>query len=189
MYLESSILSYFSWLQQDFSFFNHTLINFYTQQILAVSENGFKVMSMLYLTPVMPLGPVCYMMGSTSMPLKEFAKSKIAALPLTTLYVFLGASTGTLVSHHRASSSDSVVTEGSGRDGLENVTLSPMWISFGIVCSIGSIALITIKMKKELNKVCMKRMLHFSWLLISFRMHFEICVYLRFFLYWQNLKT
>lgn len=49
---------------------------------IAVSENGFKIMCLLYLTPVLPLGPVAYMCGTTSMRLISFATAKIAALPL-----------------------------------------------------------------------------------------------------------
>lgn len=56
---------------------------------VAVSENGFKIMCLLYLTPILPLGPVSYMVGTTSMPVLRFAAAKIAALPLMLLYVFI----------------------------------------------------------------------------------------------------
>eukprot|EP00545_Synedropsis_sp_CCMP1620_P005848 CAMPEP_0119029238 /NCGR_PEP_ID=MMETSP1176-20130426/40377_1 /TAXON_ID=265551 /ORGANISM="Synedropsis recta cf, Strain CCMP1620" /LENGTH=236 /DNA_ID=CAMNT_0006985559 /DNA_START=48 /DNA_END=755 /DNA_ORIENTATION=- len=39
---------------------------------MAVSEHGLRIMAMLYLTPVLPLGPVSYMCGSTSMALSSF---------------------------------------------------------------------------------------------------------------------
>mmetsp|Transcript_24978 Transcript_24978/g.58172 ORF Transcript_24978/g.58172 Transcript_24978/m.58172 type:complete len:185 (+) Transcript_24978:509-1063(+) len=54
-------------------------------------------MAMLYLTPILPLGPVSYMCGSTRMALSSFLLAKIASLPLMLLYVFLGASAGTLL--------------------------------------------------------------------------------------------
>jgi hypothetical protein len=64
---------------------------------IAVAENGLRIMAMLYLTPVLPLGPVSYMVGTTSMRLSRFVIAKVASLPLMMLYVFIGASAGTLV--------------------------------------------------------------------------------------------
>ena len=154
--------------------------------MIAVSENSFKIMTLLYLTPVMPLGPLSYIMGTTSMPLISFAKAKIAALPLTVMYVYLGAATGTLVAeaegatealdggsigglnnninnnnnmnsvdniHMDASSIGSGSGGGSRTKGIGELKVDPKVIVFGILCSIGSIALISIKMKQELNKV------------------------------------
>jgi len=124
----------------------------------AVSENGFKIMSLLYLTPVMPLGPVSYMMGTTSMPLVDFAKAKIFALPLTVLYVYMGAATGTLMT------ATSTNTE-EDQQGITNtkpqplsaqmheMSLSPKAMIFGIILSVVSIALISYRMKMELDKV------------------------------------
>ncbi len=63
-----------------------------------MSENGFRIVCLLYLTPVLPLGPVSYMFGTTSMPLSRFAAAKIAAVPLMMLYTFIGASTDTFFS-------------------------------------------------------------------------------------------
>ena len=104
-------------------------------------------MCLIYLTPVIPYGPVGYMMGTTSMPTIEFAKAKIAALPLTALYVYLGAATGTLVT-----ASDST-NEGVEKTDFGEVTLSPKLILVGIICSIASISIISVKMKRELEKV------------------------------------
>ena len=63
-----------------------------------MSENGFRIVCLLYLTPVLPLGPVSYMFGKTRMPLLRFAAGKIAAVPLMMLYTFIGASTDTFFS-------------------------------------------------------------------------------------------
>ena len=108
-------------------------------------------MSLLYLTPVIPLGPLSYVMGTTSMPLISFAKAKIAALPLTILYVYLGAATGALV----ASTEEEVDPTASNntKKGMDELKVDPKMIVFGILCSIGSIALISIKMKQILQTV------------------------------------
>lgn len=63
----------------------------------ALAEHGVRIMAMLYLTPVLPLGPVSYMVGTTSMRLSSFVLAKVASLPLMMLYVFIGASAGTLL--------------------------------------------------------------------------------------------
>lgn len=68
------------------------------QNNIAVSEHGLRIMAMLYLTPVLPLGPISYMCGScTGMALSSFVLAKVASLPLMTLYVYMGASAGTLL--------------------------------------------------------------------------------------------
>jgi hypothetical protein len=72
------------------------------RRIAAVSEHGLRIMAMLYLTPVLPLGPVSYMCGSTSMALSSFVLAKVASLPLMLLYVYIGAAAGTLIADAEA---------------------------------------------------------------------------------------
>lgn len=125
----------------------------------AVSENGFKIMSLLYLTPVMPLGPVSYMMGTTSMPLVEFAKSKIFALPLTVLYVYMGAATGTLMTATNEEEQIGAMQskpEEALSSQIHEMSLSPKAMIFGIMFSVVSIALISYRMKMELEKIIHK---------------------------------
>jgi len=76
---------------------------------VAAAEHGFRIMAMLYLTPILPLGPVSYMCGSTSMTLSNFVLAKVASLPLMTLYVFIGASAGTLIADTEAIESNSTL--------------------------------------------------------------------------------
>ena len=147
--------------------FSHLYIDYYT----AVSDNGFKIMSLLYLTPVIPLGPLSYVMGTTSMPLISFAKAKIAALPLTVLYVYLGAATGTLVASSEevednlldpsGGSSSGKGSVPNAKKGMSELKVDPKLIVFGILFSIVSIAVISIKMKQELQKVSKAICLHY----------------------------
>lgn len=106
----------------------------------AVSEQGLRIMAMLYLTPVLPLGPVSYMCGTTSMALSSFTLAKVASLPLMTLYVFIGASTGTLLSDPSGSEAKKIE---------ENKSL----IVMGIVLSAVMITGISHYIRKELDKV------------------------------------
>lgn len=108
--------------------------------LVAVSEQGLRIMAMLYLTPVLPLGPVSYMCGTTSMALSSFAMAKVASLPLMILYVFIGASTGTLLSDPSGSEAKKIE---------ENKTL----IVMGILLSAVMITCISHYIRKELDKV------------------------------------
>ena len=92
-----------------------------------------------------------------SMDIFDFAKAKIAALPMTALYVYLGAATGTLMME--GEDTDGTISEGGDSKGMlhktnmEELSLSPKLVVIGILFSISSIAFISIKMKKELQKV------------------------------------
>lgn len=89
----------------------------------AVSEHGLRIMAMLYLTPVLPLGPVSYMCGSTSMALSSFVLAKVASLPLMLLYVYIGAAAGTLIADADAIEHNSTLI-------LSGICLSAVMISF-----------------------------------------------------------
>ena len=84
----------------------------------AASNEGFKIMSMLYLTPVLPLGLVSYMCGTTSMRLASFAAAKIASLPLYLLYTFIGASAHSFMKHG-GTEGDSVASALEGTKKIE----------------------------------------------------------------------
>lgn len=108
----------------------------------AAAEHGLRIMAMLYLTPILPLGPVSYMCGTTSMALSSFVIAKIAALPLMMLYVFIGASTGALIGKDAASAAE-----------VKSIEENEYLIALGILLSFVMIACITRHIKKELNKV------------------------------------
>lgn len=86
----------------------------------AISENGFKIMCLLYLTPILPLGPVSYMVGTTSMSIGKFAGAKVAAVPIVMMYCFIGASTDTFFGNGEDGGGDNVglVENGSGGDSI-----------------------------------------------------------------------
>jgi hypothetical protein len=120
----------------------------------AAAEHGLKIMMMLYLTPILPLGPVSYMCGTTSMPLSSFVIAKIAALPLMLLYVFIGASMGALLGGGGGGGG-----AGAGIDAaaaaaeVQQIEENEYLIASGILLSFVMITCITRQVKKELNKV------------------------------------
>jgi uncharacterized membrane protein YdjX (TVP38/TMEM64 family) len=115
----------------------------------AAAEQGFRIMTMLYLTPIMPLGPISYMCGTTSMNLSSFLTAKIASLPLKLLYAVIGGSAvgtaGAIVSN----SGEDVAAGGELKDVQENRSFIVGCILFSFVM----IAWITHYTKKELNMV------------------------------------
>ncbi|KAL7567979.1 hypothetical protein ACA910_019687 [Epithemia clementina (nom. ined.)] len=115
---------------------------------IAASEHGLRIMAMLYLTPILPLGPVSYMCGTTSMALSSFVIAKIASLPLMLLYCFIGASARTLIS------SGPKLQEGaSASDEMKSIEENEVLIALGILLSFVMIAGITNYIRKELNKI------------------------------------
>ncbi|KAK1747873.1 SNARE associated Golgi protein [Skeletonema marinoi] len=114
---------------------------------IAVSDNGFKIMCLLYLTPILPLGPVAYTCGTTSMPLVTFAAAKIGAAPLTLLYAFIGASTDTFFGSSSAEAGST-----NKKMGMDEETHKKM-VLFGLVLSVLSMSLVSHVVKKELYKI------------------------------------
>lgn len=113
---------------------------------IAAAEHGLKILAMVYLTPIAPLGPLSYMCGTTSMALSHFALAKLASLPIMSLYVFIGASAGALVA---ASSRDA----GHLEDNAAKLENNPTLLFCGIVVSVVMISAISIYVKKELFKI------------------------------------
>lgn len=118
---------------------------------VASEHHGLKIMAMLYLCPVLPLGPVSYMCGTTSMQLSHFVLAKVAALPLMMLYVFIGASAGTLVDPKGAKGhgNSDEFDPNQVKSIEENTTL----MVSGILLSFVSIAFITKFIRAELTKI------------------------------------
>jgi len=124
---------------------------------IAVSDKGFKIMCLLYLTPILPLGPVSYMFGTTSMRLGNFGAARIASLPLTLLYVFIGASTDAFFS--TTADQGEVADDGGGgggnavkKMGVDEETNRKL-VLFGLILSIFSMSLVSHVVKKELFKI------------------------------------
>jgi len=112
---------------------------------VAVSEQGMKIMAMLYLTPVLPLGLVSYMCGTTAIDLYSFAVAKIASLPIYLMYTFMGASAHSIINGKKGGISLT--------DEANKLEENQYLVVAGLVLSVVMISLITRKIKKELMKV------------------------------------
>lgn len=108
----------------------------------ALEEKGFRIMALLRLSPIIPFNAINYIAGVTAVSFRDYAMALIAILPGTTLYVFLGASAGSLT--------DSASSGG-------NATVTIVVVVVGTVLGIGAIFLTSYYAKKELNRVIAER--------------------------------
>jgi len=120
----------------------------------ALETNGFRIMSLLRLSPVIPFNAVNYIAGITAISFSAYAWANIFILPGTVLFCFLGSTAGSLAD--------------SGASGDNNV-VTIVTIVVGIVFGVLAIMVVSFYAKKELNKV--------STLFLSH--HFVTAVYMR----------
>lgn len=106
-------------------------------------------MAMLYLTPVMPLGLVSYMCGTTSMNIYSFAVAKVFSFPLYLVQTFIGASAHALIKR----SDSSVAQDPSSQEDLNKMEENVYMIVGGILLSLVMVTLITRHIRRELVKV------------------------------------
>lgn len=108
----------------------------------ALEEKGFRIMALLRLSPIIPFNAINYIAGVTAISFRDYLFALIAILPGTTLYVFLGASAGSLADS--ASSGD-------------NSTVTIIVVVVGAILGIAAIVLTSFYAKKELNRVVAER--------------------------------
>jgi uncharacterized membrane protein YdjX (TVP38/TMEM64 family) len=111
----------------------------------AFEEKGFRIMALLRLSPLIYVSPYLnYGAGGTAISFWAYFWALFAILPGTVLYVFLGASAGSLAD-----------TGNSGDDNDSPVTTIVLVV--GIVFSFLAVALTSYYAKKELNKATANR--------------------------------
>jgi uncharacterized membrane protein YdjX (TVP38/TMEM64 family) len=62
----------------------------------ALQQQGLKIMFLLRLSPIIPFNALNYLAGITAISLKDYSLALLGMLPGTIVYVFLGASAGSL---------------------------------------------------------------------------------------------
>jgi len=114
----------------------------------ALTNNGLKIMILLRLSPIIPFNILNYAAGVTGVQFWHYAVACIGMLPGTVLYVFFGASAGSLVA-----------IAGSDEEASEDEDEGPaLWITLtativGIVFGIVAVGVTSYYAKKELDKV------------------------------------
>ncbi|KAL3937440.1 MAG: hypothetical protein SGBAC_007451 [Bacillariaceae sp.] len=109
---------------------------------IAFEEKGLRIMTLLRLSPLIPWNAINYIAGVTSLKFYEYVIALIAILPGTALYVFLGASAGSLADS--ASSGD-------------NSTVTIIVVVVGVIFGIAAVGVTSYYAKKELNRITTER--------------------------------
>jgi len=107
-----------------------------------LKDNGLKIFVLLRLSPVIPFNVINYIGGVSSVSFRDYVIALFAILPGTILYVFLGASAGSLAD--------------SASSG-QNSTVTIVIIVVGAVFGILAVYLTTRYARKELNRVLEER--------------------------------
>lgn len=110
---------------------------------VALETNGLKIFILLRLSPIIPFSALNYLAGALSVSLRDYLLSLFAIIPGTVLYVFLGASAGSL-----ADSSSS---------GSSNTTVTIVVVVAGVVLGVLAIYLTTRYARKELHRIIEER--------------------------------
>ena len=91
----------------------------------ALEHNGFRIVGLMRLSPIVPFNAINYILGITAVPLRDYIFACIGMLPGTIFYVFLGSSAGNLAD--------------SASSGQGNATISIVVIVVGLVFGIAAV--------------------------------------------------
>lgn len=109
---------------------------------VAFEEKGLRIMILLRLSPIIPFNAINYVVSITSLKFYQYVIALLGILPGTTLYVFLGASAGSLADS--ATSGD-------------NSTVTIVVVVVGVVFGIAAVGVTSYYAKKELNRITQER--------------------------------
>lgn len=130
----------------------------------ALEKKGLRIMILLRLSPIVPFNALNYIAGVTGIKFWHYCLACFGMLPGTILYVFLGASAGSLAeiggSGDTDGDGDTDTDTDTGTDGEaveeeleENKTVTITVIVVGIVFGVLAVAVTSYYAKQELNKV------------------------------------
>jgi len=105
----------------------------------ALRNHGLRIMVLLRLSPIIPFNALNYVAGVTAVKFLHYVWALLAMLPGTVLFVFIGASAGSLAD--------------SGESASSNRTVTIVTIVIGVVFGILGVATTSYYAKKELNAV------------------------------------
>jgi len=108
----------------------------------ALKEKGFRIMALLRLSPIIPFNALNYISGVTAISLAAYSWAIIAILPGTILYVFLGATAGSLVDSSQRS---------------DNETITIVTIIIGAIFGILGVFAVSYYAKQELNTILQRQ--------------------------------
>lgn len=108
----------------------------------ALAEKGFRIMVLLRLSPLIPFNALDYMAGVTAIGFWKYFWALFAMLPGIILYVFLGASAGSLTDSANSGNS---------------MTVTVIVVAVGIVFGALAVALTSYYARQELDSILQAR--------------------------------
>lgn len=117
----------------------------------ALEEQGFKVVLLLRLSPVVPFNVFNFIMGSTSCTLKNyFMATVIGIIPGSTAFVFIGALVGAAAFDSSSDDSDgSFVDLSACEDDPKEATVRLIVLIVGALASVLAVVLISVYARKQ----------------------------------------
>lgn len=118
----------------------------------ALMRKGLRIMVLLRLSPLIPFNALNYVLGVMAVEGRDYVVALLAILPGTILYVFIGASAGSLVDG--ATTVNTVNTTNTTFDGDVDGggrTVQIVTIVVGIVFGVLGIGAVSYYARKELN--------------------------------------
>jgi uncharacterized membrane protein YdjX (TVP38/TMEM64 family) len=109
----------------------------------AIEGNGFKITFLLRLSPALPFNVLNYLMGTTSVSLKEYSLALFGILPGSIAYCFIGST---------FSNFSEVMVSGNVEQSASQRVVRIAVLVVGIVATILAVALVTFYARRELKK-------------------------------------
>lgn len=119
----------------------------------ALTNNGLKIMILLRLSPIIPFNFLNYGAGVTGVQFWHYALACFGMLPGTVLYVFLGASAGSLLEIAGLEDDDEEGSEDIEDEEGSSRTLTIVFAVVGIIFGVVAVGFTSYYAKQELNKV------------------------------------
>lgn len=108
-----------------------------------IEGNGFKITFLLRLSPALPFNVLNYLMGTTSVSLKEYSLALFGILPGTIAYCFIGSTFSNFSQVMGSGNSEEVASQ-----RIVKVTV----LVVGIIATILAVALVTFYARRELKR-------------------------------------
>lgn len=109
----------------------------------AIESNGLKIVFLLRLSPLLPYNVLNYLLGITSLKLRDYAIACLGFIPGTVAFTFIGSTLGSITD---------VVMNGMMDEEGSNRTVRLVILVVGIVASVLAVVAVTVYARLELRK-------------------------------------
>ena len=108
----------------------------------ALESEGLKLMLLMRLCPLIPFSPLNYIMGITSVSMRDFFIGLVSITPATCVYVFIGTTISSIAE---------AISGGHSSGSSETKTLALIFLILGSTLACAGIVWVSIVAKKHLK--------------------------------------